>query len=286
MSPAELLQQWLAARLDAAGRDWLDSAVAALRGPNAERELYRSVSLVSRKLGKEPLALDRAALAAADAARRGWDPSAWTLDQAARMRLLLATGDAGETFARRLDQLCATADLDELVAFYRGLPLYPEPQRHRLRAAEGVRSNMRVVFEAVVHRNPYPAEQLAEDAWNQMVLKALFVGAALDPIVGLDRRANATLARMLRDYAHERWAARRAVSPELWRCVGPFASGERVADLARVLDGGTPAERAAAALALYSAPTAEARALLERHGALRDAVATGAVTWSSVLDAA
>ncbi|MFO1292071.1 MAG: EboA domain-containing protein [Rubrivivax sp.] len=284
MKPADLLQQWLEARLPEAGRAWLEAALAALRGPNAERELGRNVSLASRKLGKAPLALDAAALAAADAARAGWDPSAWSVDQAARLRLLLATAaDGGEVFVRRLDQLCATADLDELVAFYRGLPLYPDAPRHRARAAEGVRSNMRAVFEAVAQRNPYPAEQLPEDAWNQLVLKALFVGAALDPIVGLDRRANPALARMLADYAHERWAAKRPVSPELWRCVGPFAEGERVADLARVLEGGTPAERAAAVLALRSAPGAEARALLERHAALRDAVAARGATWSSVL---
>lgn len=284
MKPADLLQQWLEARLPEAGRAWLEAALAALRGPNAERELGRNVSLASRKLGKAPLALDAAALAAADAARAGWDPSAWSVDQAARLRLLLATAaDGGEVFVRRLDQLCATADLDELVAFYRGLPLYPDAPRHRARAAEGVRSNMRAVFEAVAQRNPYPAEQLPEDAWNQLVLKALFVGAALDPIVGLDRRANPALARMLADYAHERWAAKRPVSPELWRCVGPFAEGERVADLARVLEGGTPAERAAAVLALRSAPGAEARTLLERHAALRDAVAARGATWSSVL---
>ena len=84
---------------------------------------------------------------------------------------------------------------------------------------------MRVVFEAVAHRNPYPAEHFAEPAWNQLVLKALFVGSPLDPIVGLDARRNPTLARMLCDYAHERWAASRPVSPELWRCVGPFATG-------------------------------------------------------------
>ena len=51
---------------------------------------------------------------------------------------------------------------------------------------------------------------------------------------------------MLGDYAHERWAAGRPVSPELWRCVGPFASGALLDDLARVLDSGTPPERAAA----------------------------------------
>ena len=40
---------------------------------------------------------------------------------------------------------------------------------------------------------------------------------------------------MLRDYAHERWAAGRPVAPELWRCVGPFAEGAALDDLARVL---------------------------------------------------
>jgi hypothetical protein len=64
-----------------------------------------------------------------------------------------------------------------------------------------------------------------------MVLKALFVGSTLGPIIGLDLRANAALARMLSDYAHERWSAGRPVSPELWRCVGPFASGPLLADL-------------------------------------------------------
>jgi len=283
MKPADLLQQWLDARLPEAGRAWLAQALAALHSAHAERELGRNLSLVSRRLGKAPMALDAAELAAADAARAGWDPRAWSVDQAARLRLLLAAEGDGEAFVRRLDQLCATADLDELVAFYRGLPLYPDAARHRARAAEGVRSNMRAVFEAVAQRNPYPAEQLPEDAWNQMVLKALFVGTALDPVVGLERRANPVLARMLADYAHERWAAKRPVSPELWRCVGPYAAGERLADLARVLEGGTPAERAAAVLALRSAPDPEARTLLGRHAALRDAVAERGTTWSTVL---
>ena len=284
MSPQSALQQWLDLRLDANASAWLRDAAAGLAGGGSDRDLYRCVSLVSRKLGKAPLALDAAALAEAQLARPGWDPSQWTVDQAARVWLLLAAGADIDTFVRRLDQLCATADLDELVAFYCGLPLYPCPPRHRLRAAEGVRTNMRVVFEAVAHRNPYAAEQLPEDAWNQMVLKALFVGSSLAPIVGLDRRANATLARMLGDYAHERWWAGRPVSPELWRCVGPFAAGALLDDLARVLQQGTAPERAAAVLALRRADTPEARSLLDRHAALRDTVAARGLDWASALE--
>lgn len=284
MTPRELLQRWLEARLDAPGVQWLRDAIASVPGPGADRALYRAISLVARKIGKAPLDLDAAALAAADVARPGWDASLWSVDQAARICLLLAADGGSEAFAQRLDQLCATADIDELVAFYRGLPLYPDPARHRDRAAEGLRSNMRVVFEAVAHRNPYPAEQLGEDAWNQMVLKALFVGSALDPVVGIDSRANPTLARMLGDYAHERWAAQRPVSPQLWRCVGPFATGRLLADVERVLASGQPPERAAAVLALRSAPAPEARQLLERHAALRDAVAARGTGWASVAD--
>ena len=281
MTPEQVLQQWLDRRLDPAAGAWLRECAAGLAEGGSERELYRGVSLVARKLGKAPLALDGEALALAEQARPGWDPSRWSVDQAARVLLLLAAARDGDVFARRLEQLCVTADVDELVAFYRGLPLYPDPPRHRLRAAEGLRSNMSVVFEAVAHHNPYPAEQLPEEAWNQMVLKALFVGSALDPIVGLDRRANPTLARMLGDYAHERWAASRPVSPELWRCIGPFASGRLLADIGRVLETGTAPERAAGVLALRSCPDPEARRLLDRHPGWRDAVAAQGVDWKS-----
>jgi len=284
MTAAAVLTQMLAARLDAAAASWLHDSLASLAGGGSDRDLYRCVSLASRKLGKAPLSPDAAALTAAAQARPGWDPSPWTNDQAARVLMLLATGVEGERFVSRLDALCATADVDELVAFYRGLPLYPDAPRHRARAAEGIRSNMKLVFEAVAQRNPYAAEQLADEAWNQMVLKALFVGSALHPVDGLDRRANPALARMLGDYAHERWAASRTISPELWRCVGPFAKGPLLQDLARVLDTGTAPERAAAVLALRDSTDPEVQALLARHKTLCDAVATCGTDWTSVLE--
>lgn len=268
MTASELLGHLLAPRLSAGAAAWIASGIDRLRAGVADRELYLLLSLVSRHVGKEPLALTDAELRAVQANRPGWDPRDWTLDQAARVVLLCASSADGSEISRRLDRLCSAADISELVAYYRGLPLYPDQPRYALRAAEGLRSNMQVVFEAVAHRNPYPAEHLGEPAWNQLVLKALFVGSRLDPIVGLDARRNATLARMLCDYAHERWAASRPVSPELWRCVGPFAAGPVLADFRRLLERGTITEQQAATLALRDATDPDAARLLELHTAL------------------
>jgi hypothetical protein len=158
-----------------------------------------------------------------------------------------------------------TADLAESIAYLRGLLLFPGGPALLPVAAEGVRSAVKPIFEAVAHRNPYPAEHFDERAWNQMVLKALFIGSTLLPIRGLRERANPELAQVLVDYAHERWAAERPVSPELWLCVGPFAQGRMLDDLARVLATGTPEEREAAVTALKASPAEGAWDILTRH---------------------
>jgi hypothetical protein len=282
MTPVDHLGRWLAGRLSAEASAWLEACAARLRNGGAERDLYLGVSQVSRHIGKDPLQLTPDELQAAALSRPGWDPADWSVDQAARIYLLLASTADGAELSRRLDRLCSAADIGELVAFYRGLPLYPDQPRHALRAAEGVRSNMRVVFEAVAHRNPYAAEQFAEPAWNQLVLKALFVGSRLDLIVGLEARRNPSLARMLCDYAHERWAAARPVSPELWRCVGPFAAGPVLDDFRRLFERGTPAEQQAAALALIDATDPEAVRLLEAHRDLASAARSGRTGWTQL----
>ena len=137
----------------------------------------------------------------------------FSVDQAARIAILLKAGGEGERFRDRFVQLCRTADIAEQVAFYRGLPLYPNPELLIHQAGEAARTNMRSVFEALAHRNPFPFEQFDQNRWNHMVLKALFIGSQLHPIQGLGQRANAELAVILRDYAHERWAAGRNVTP-------------------------------------------------------------------------
>jgi hypothetical protein len=283
MTPRELLARWLARQLPAEAAAWLQKSDAQVQSSCKDADLYLAVSLVTRKLGKADLVLSDADLRDANAVRPGWDPRGWSADQAARVLLVLALEQDPPRLARGLDQLCNSADVSELVAFYRGLPLYPDPARYLARATEGLRTNIKGVFEAIALRNPYPSEQFPQAAWNQMVLKALFVGSALWPIVGLDRRANAELARMLSDYAHERWSAGRPVSPELWRCVGPHATGTLLKDLERVLKEGTDPERRAAALALRASPDSAASVLLQRDPALAKAVAGGELTWERVV---
>lgn len=259
MIPLELLDRWLESRLDDSAREWLAGACQRVAAGGPGKDLYLAFGTARRKVGTADLALDAAELAAANDARRGFRPALWSADQAARARLLLALPPlAPEALARTIDRLSEDADLGELVALYQALPLLPHPEAHRARAAEGVRTNMKPVFEAIALRNPYPAEELGEPAWNQLVVKCFFMGSPLHLVDGIDGRVNVALGRMLVDLARERWAAGRPVSPEVWRCVGPVADGSQLANLDRAIVTGTGIDRAAVALGARHNPNAEA----------------------------
>ena len=284
--PLDHLQIWLSRQLPEPAKIWFEQQMAALSPEAADRELFMALGLVPRKLGKDDLALLPSDLEQANAARPGWDPSGLSVDQAARIAILLKAGGEGERFRDRFVQLCRTADMAEQVAFYRGLPLYPNPELLTHQAGEAARTNMRSVFEALAHNNPYPFEQFDENRWNHLVLKALFIGSKLHPMQGLGQRANPELARILRDYAHERWAAGRDVTPELWRCVGDAPSSDlgvaddgTLDDLKRALEGEDKLERQGAALALAGRSEPEAKALLETSPDLAKAIESGQLSW-------
>lgn len=219
-APLELLRGWVSRQAPEAA--WLEEALERLAGGPPERDLHIVLGYAPRKLGKATVELSDADLAAADAAYPGWNPTGWSVDGAARVAALLAYAPP-RPFAEVFKDLRRTSDVAEMIALYRGLPLYPDPQALDFECGEGLRSNLKPVFEAIAHRNPFPRDHFDVHRFNHMVLKALFVGSDLAPITGLDDRANPELARILIDYARERWAAGRPVTPELWRPVRPFA---------------------------------------------------------------
>jgi hypothetical protein len=275
-----LADEWISARTDAAGAAWFRGAIKDVSNAPNERPLSVAIGLAPRRLGKADLSLPANDLARAEQLRPGLDPGDWSIDQLARIALMAASHRGNDSdFAARFDNFCATAELNELIALCRGLPIYPGAALIEPRAREAVRSGMKPVFEAVAHRNPYPREAFAEDAWNQMVVKAFFMGSTLWPIQGLDQRANPRLARMLVGLAQERWAAQRPVSGELWRCVAPHADSECVAALAHGWGVGNDTERRAIALALRGLPLPTADLPAEEIASLQARLQSEKTEW-------
>lgn len=207
--------------------EWITNSLEKLSQGAAERDLYIFFGLAPRRLGKSDLRLSPEIRSAARAARPGWSLDGWTVDGAARVLALLEFRRT-RAFAEIFKDFRRTADVAELITLYRGLPLYPDPEDLHFEVGEGLRSNLRSVFEAIAHDNPFPKEQFDQHRWNHMVLKALFVGSPLAPIQGLDDRANADLALMLVDYARERQSAGRPISPELWPLVQRFRNDPQI----------------------------------------------------------
>ncbi len=283
VSITDLLQNWLTRQVTESGWTWLDQKRTQIKSGDNARVFFTAFSSVPRYIGKNNLELTSFDLRAASAVRIGWFPKHWTFDQVARTLLVLAIPQENATqYLLTLEQVFSAADVGELVALYQALPLLPFPELQKKRAAEGVRSNITAVFNAIATENPYPAEYLDNLAWNQIVLKALFVGTPLHLIQGLDQRANPELARMLVDYAHERWAAKRLVSHELWRTVGKFADAAIIADLERVIADPDPVQQAAAALALSDCPLTQAQVLQARYPNLQALIQAGQLTWNSL----
>ncbi len=265
---AARLYAWLAARLTSAALTWLQTQGEAVAAGD-RRALYTAFTRTPQVIPRQDLRLNTAEAATAGLVVAGFDPRDWSLDQAARAWLLLAApADDSTAYTALLDPLFRAADIRELIALCQSLPLLPYPAAHLARAQEAVRSNMSSVFGAVALRNPYPAAHFDEPAWNQMILKALFIGAPLTHVSGLDARANPRLTRMLVAYARERRVAHRPVPAALWHASSPHLD-ECDLDMVRsALASSDADERDAAARAVAASPA------LQPHIALRSQSAT------------
>lgn len=278
-----LLSEWLQPRLPSEQWSWLQERLIAISRSNSDKELYIALGMAPRILGKSDLELSEAELSEANTAVAGWNPADWSIDGAARILMLLTLAEKNpDNFGQMLRSLCATADVSEAIVYYRGLALFPQSDELNNQIGEGLRTNMRAVFEAIAHNNPYPAEHFDDHRWNHMILKALFVESRLYPIQGLDRRANSELAEILCHYAHERWAAGRSVTAELWRCVGPHSNTTMLEDLARASQSEDQLEHRGAMLALSQCPLSRSTELLAAYPNTAQAIAKGELTWDAL----
>ncbi|MGB3787861.1 MAG: EboA family metabolite traffic protein [Phormidesmis sp.] len=275
-----LLHRWLQQRMPSEQLLWLEDRLKQLAENSSDRLLFTTFSSVPRYTTKADLALTDADLQEAASARKGWVPSDWSLDQAGRTLLLLSLpAEEAHQYQALVEKLFSTADVSEQIALYQSLPLLPYPHLFVARAAEGLRTSITAVFNAIALNNPFPGDYFEALPWNQMVLKAVFVDSPLHLIQQLDKRANPELARMLSDYAHERWAAKRQVTPELWRLIGPFLNDRFLTDIEHALNTPDKDQQLAAAIACQQSSLPSAQALLSQHPVVRAEITDQQLNW-------
>ena len=148
----------------------------------------------------------------------------WQIVDLGRAALVLAAVD-GDGGTALVEQLFRTGELGEQASVLRMLALLPAPARFTAIAIEACRTNARSVFAAIATRNPFPAAEFPELAFNQMVLKAVFIGLPVATIVGLAERATPELRRMALGYASERSAAGRSVPDDVAEIVAACERG-------------------------------------------------------------
>jgi hypothetical protein len=187
------------------------------------QQLYLDFARVPKIIGKAKLKITDTNLKIANELRPGWNPANLTADRAVRIFLLLSFPAADpKTYYHVISKLFFGADLNEQIALYSALPLFPFPEHFLPAAYEGTRSNVTDVFDAITLDNPYPCDYFPDDAFNRLVLKAAFMGRPFIKIVGLEKRSNPALATLLLGFVNERWAAGRTFHPLLWKLIAPF----------------------------------------------------------------
>ncbi|MDQ0640385.1 muconolactone delta-isomerase [Pedobacter sp. W3I1] len=264
--------------VSAESQNWLESIIQSADQSN---KISQAFVMVPRKTGKSIIQLNDEQKVLIEEVGISYI-SNWTIYRLCRVWLLSAlNSEDQDKLHATVDRLFLAAEMNEAVALYSALPFLAHPEIWVKRCAEGIRSNIGSVLEAIMENNPYPAENLDEAAWNQLVLKAFFTEKNIKLIVGLDKRANLDLASTLIDYAKERWAAGRKVNPQLWRLVGKFINAEIFETLKVGLQHYDQIEQRAIALAVSQSNYQPAKDYISTFPELKLALLEGNLNWDS-----
>ena len=246
-----LINDWLALRLDAKAMDFVRATQQEVNSGVTDARFTALISLSSRHIPRQLLTPSASECASAYKILAGWNPQSWNLLETVRVSLVLLHPDLrNDDFSERFSKWFTYADEGELCAYYRAIPLLPNPQRFVWRAAEGCRTNMKSVFMAVTCDSPFPSQCFDDIAWEQLVVKALFSETPLHRVYGLDGRLSTTLAHMVLDYMDERSSAGRDIPLDAWLCLGVYSDVRVDNAIQTALQSSSLKNRCAAILAL------------------------------------
>ncbi len=273
------LKQIVEANIDTPILEWMDEKLDKIIRASSARELYLAYSLLASKLASDkPLVYPQEG-ELSDYLKKH---SATQLE-IGRLYLLVQILQAKpDFFSVPVLNIIQIADKEELITFLKYLVLLPNASFFKPSAVEALRTNIGPVFDAIAMNNPYPQLFFNEQEWNQMYLKAVFIQRKLEDIVGVDEMANADLARIISDYAHERLAASRTIEPYFWRPVAKFLDDTLLSDMERLLKSSNTTENKVAALCCYHSENQLAKTLLLNYPDLQQQIKENKLSWDTL----
>lgn len=257
---------------------WFKERLNALIQQPSSRDFYITYTLIRQKFGNPDVSFKDDSDQNVFLSKYGM-----TLDEAFRLLLLYEVlKSASDYYTHAVKKLIEVADKDELVTFLKFLDLLPEAEQFCDAAVQALRTNIEPVFDAIALRNAYPQKYFNTQQWNQMYLKAAFMQRPLLDIVGVEERANPELSRIISDYAHERWAASRAIDPMIWRPAAICPVPCTVTDMEHLLKEGTSEEVHAAALVCMGSEDPALEKLIEDRKDLKALILDGTLNWNNL----
>lgn len=274
-----LLREVTRSNLSMEAWDWLNEKLLSAD----VSQINTAFAIMPRKTGKSTIQINQDLISKIDDLKPSFTIENWTIDRLSRLCLLMHLDPSDQNkYFKTIENLFLAAEVSELIALYSSLPILAWPELWKLRCAEGIRSNIGLVLEAIMYHNPYPEKYLDKNAWNQLILKAFFTDKDITQIPGIDDRANIELALTLKDYAHERWAAKRKINPFLWRFTSKFLEKGFLDDLKRVLLEGNLREKQAAALTLFQSGSSLALEVLKTYPELLRSIENNELNWTNL----
>jgi len=273
------LEPLLIENLEEAEFQWLSNSIDDIVSSKKSKQLYIAYSLCANKIGNKDLTY---AEALNSDIREYLEIQGAKTIEIGRLWLLISVLHRESDLEVHVKKIIEVADNEELETFLKYLAFLPNPRNFQFAGVEALRTNISTVFEAISSYNPYPALYFSEQQWNQMYLKAAFMQLDLSKIVGIDDRANQSLARIISDYAHERWAASRSIDPYFWRPVSNFLEGELIEDIKRLFQSKDEKERLAATLVCQNSNLEVGKQLLEAYTESNIHVENTPVSWNTL----
>lgn len=209
MMQAQSLYNMIKPSLNQAELAWLDNAIANLASStDAINQLLDLSVVVKRKI--------TSTINSTDSSLANCDSS-----DIIRLFLLLSLFEQRPDLHNKatIKQYYQAGDSSEKSALLKGLTLLDKQGEAVNLAVNAARCNSVDEFSALALFNDYPSEHFAELNFNQLVLKALFMGLDISQINKLPRRLNEKLSNMCFSYAIEQALADRIPPASLWLAV-------------------------------------------------------------------